>query len=186
MSSRGALVVVGAVTLGLATSGVATAQTADPGRVSETQLRASIRVLDAASSVRVLTPEVESLVDETTTAGLTTVTLSADVLFAFAKADLTPDATAKIAEIAQRLAGVSGTVQVVGHTDSIGADPDNLVLSQARAGNVRSALLAALPRPLTIDATGRGESEPVAPNTSGGKDDPVARAKNRRVTISFR
>lgn len=35
-------------------------------------------------------------------------------------------------------------------------------------------------------ATGHGEASPVAPNTLSGRDNPLGRAKNRRVEISYR
>lgn len=111
----------------------------------------------------------------------TRVTLSADVLFAFNKATLTPTARRTIARIAKRL---EGTVRVDGHTDSIGSDAYNLRLSRRRALAVVGVLRKASSG-TRFSARGRGESSPVAPNTSGGKDDPAGRARNRRVTISY-
>jgi len=39
---------------------------------------------------------------------------------------------------------------------------------------------------LQIAASGVGETQPVAPDMLGGKDNPAGRALNRRVVITFR
>ena len=123
-----------------------------------------------------------------------TVRISADVLFDFNRATpvdfnratLTETARRRIAALADRLRGVSGTVTVSGHTDSIGADDYNLDLSERRAQAVKTELERALQgAPLQIEAKGYGETRPVAPNEQGGKDNPEGRAKNRRVDITY-
>ena len=115
-----------------------------------------------------------------------TVRISADVLFDFGKSTLTDTARRRIAGIAPRLRGVKGTVQVSGHSDSIGDPGYNLTLSEQRAEAVRTELRGALngagPR---LQAKGYGEARPIAPNERGGKDDPLGRAKNRRVEITY-
>lgn len=116
--------------------------------------------------------------------GTVQVDLSADVLFAFDSAALSPDASARISEVASRVgAEASGPVAVVGHTDSLGDDAYNQSLSEQRAAAVTAALQAAAPS--TYQAAGRGESEPVAPNEVDGQDNPAGRQLNRRVTITF-
>jgi len=56
-----------------------------------------------------------------------------------------------------------------------------------RAETVRIALTALLTGiPVTFKATGHGESEPIAVETTpNGKNNPAGRAKNRRVEIRF-
>jgi OmpA-OmpF porin, OOP family len=115
----------------------------------------------------------------------TKVTLSADVLFAFNRAQLTPAARRTVARIGRRLRSAGGTVQVDGYTDSVGSDAYNLRLSQRRARAVIAALRSAAGAGKRFSARGHGESSPVAPNSEGGKDNPAGRAKNRRVTISY-
>ncbi len=155
--------------------------------VPQSTLDSSVTSIDVASTVRSLTLPVESLKTETITGGVTSITLSADVLFDFGKATLTPAAASTVSHLAARLSQARGAVSVVGHTDSIGTPADNLALSLARAQTVRTALLSGLTgRPVQVVASGRGELAPVAPNALGGKDNPVGRAKNRRVVISFR
>ncbi|HKO29088.1 MAG TPA: OmpA family protein [Solirubrobacteraceae bacterium] len=117
-----------------------------------------------------------------------TIALSADVLFQFNKATLTPRAHAVISQVASRIeARATGVVRVDGYTDSIGTDQVNIPLSQARAASVVHALKPLVGgAPVTFQTAGHGSADPVAPNTlAGGADNPRGRALNRRVTISF-
>lgn len=117
-----------------------------------------------------------------------TIALSADVLFQFDKATLTPRAQGVISQVATRIkTRAVGVVRIDGYTDSIGTDQVNIPLSQARAASVVRALKPLTAgAPVTFKATGFGSADPVAPNTlPGGGDNPAGRALNRRVTISF-
>lgn len=78
----------------------------------------------------------------------------------------------------------TAAVQVTGYTDSIGTDAANLALSQQRAQAVAAAITAAR-ADLKLEIRGRGAADPVAPNTSGGQDDPEGRRLNRRVEIRY-
>lgn len=120
------------------------------------------------------------------------VDLSTDVLFAFDSDVLGPDAGAAIdVAVAQLQAQVSRTVTITGHTDSQGDDAYNLGLSQRRAEAVRAALAAKLGAGWTLNATGVGESDPVADETppkdvsKAEADTAVAEAQrvNRRVGV---
>ena len=114
-------------------------------------------------------------------------TLAGDIYFEFGSAVLVPRAAADLATVAAQVreAGVPA-LDVVGDTDSVGSDADNLALSQARAASVVAALQPHLPG-VTLTPDGRGEIELVAEETTeDGQDDPVARALNRRVTITRR
>jgi outer membrane protein OmpA-like peptidoglycan-associated protein len=113
--------------------------------------------------------------------------LAADVLFAFGKADLSPAAQGRLAEVAERLrVQARGTVRIDGHTDGIGSDAANLALSRRRAEAVRDALREALSgTSLAFEVTGFGESRPVASESKNGRDNPAGRARNRRVEIRF-
>jgi outer membrane protein OmpA-like peptidoglycan-associated protein len=117
-----------------------------------------------------------------------TIALSADVLFQFDKATLTPRAHAVISQVAARIEQrATGVVRVDGYTDSIGTDQVNIPLSQARAASVVRAVKPLIGgASVTFQAAGHGSGDPVAPNTlAGGADNPSGRALNRRVTISF-
>jgi outer membrane protein OmpA-like peptidoglycan-associated protein len=109
-----------------------------------------------------------------------------DVLFEFGKAELTLDAHAKVRGIAEVLDSTARArkVSVEGHTDSVGAFSFNQDLSERRAENVALALVDAGVSPGRIFTRGYGERYPVASNTyADGSDNPVGRAKNRRVEV---
>jgi outer membrane protein OmpA-like peptidoglycan-associated protein len=114
------------------------------------------------------------------------VTLSSDVLFAFNSARLSPAATHILAGVAKQInSRATGTVSVVGYTDSIGSTSYNLALSKRRAAAV-VARIAPLIHGVTLRPSGRGEADPVAPNTNAdGSDNPAGRAQNRRVTLTY-
>lgn len=73
------------------------------------------------------------------------------------------------------------SVDVIGHTDSVGDASYNQNLSSRRAQSVSNILTSNNVPPRRIRAYGRGESEPVASNgTASG------RAANRRVEVVIR
>jgi outer membrane protein OmpA-like peptidoglycan-associated protein len=137
--------------------------------------------------VFVVSANIEGDSTEAETTGRVQLTLGADVLFAFGKADLTPAANQRLAQIADRIRQqAKGIVRIDGHTDSIGDPASNQRLSQQRAEAVRVALAPLAESSVTFQVTGHGETRPVADNaTPDGKDNPAGRAKNRRVEIRF-
>ncbi|WP_176984745.1 OmpA family protein [Asanoa ishikariensis] len=147
-----------------------------------------IDVVTAAVDVFVVTGSIEGDSTEAESTDRVELTLGADVLFKFGKANLTAAAHQKLARIADRIRGqAKGVILIDGHTDAIGNPTDNLELSRRRAETVRIALKALLAgTSVTFKATGHGESEPIAvETTANGKDNPAGRAKNRRVEIRF-
>lgn len=115
--------------------------------------------------------------------GETVVTLTADILFAFGKADLPPAAKKKIGELARK-APRSARMTVDGHTDSVGTAGSNTKLSQRRADAVAKVIRATRPD-LKLTVKGFGETRPLEPNRLGGEDNPEGRAKNRRVELRY-
>lgn len=173
-----------AVLLAVLLTGTAAASEEVPGPSTE-ELGRSVSVFDLDGSVTAFDLEgsVTSFESERQDAGDTVLSLASDILFAFGSAELPPTAAARIGELVAPLPrGVP--VSVTGHTDSIGQPAANLALSQQRAQAVATAVAAARPE-LTLTVQGRGDTEPVAPNTRGGEDDPEARALNRRVEVRF-
>lgn len=68
-------------------------------------------------------------------------------------------------------------IKIIGHTDSDGADTDNLDLSKRRSASVKDELVKTFGiNASRIESDGMGEGSPVAPN-----DKPVNKALNRRV-----
>ncbi len=141
------------------------------GQPSADQITASIRVWDPSGHV--------DPIESTTTEGEeTVVSLDSDILFAFGSAELSPSAVSRIADLVADLPpGIA--VSVIGHTDDVGTDADNLALSRQRAETVAGAVAAARPD-LVLDVEGRGESDPVQSNR-----DPEGREQNRRVELRY-
>ncbi|MEU8261115.1 OmpA family protein [Micromonospora sp. NPDC048999] len=146
--------------------------------------------LDITAPALDIVVPIEDLTDGSITAesrSRVELTLAADVLFAFGKADLTPAARARLVEIAEQLrAEARGNVRIDGHTDSIGSGQSNLALSRRRAEAVRAELARLLgDAPVHFVVQGFGKARPVAPNQVDGRDNPAGRARNRRVEIRF-
>ena len=139
----------------------------------------------AAESVFKLNADdsVTGLEKTTKDAGTAVVTLTSDLLFEFGKAALTPASTAAIPDVAKGIAQGAG-VAVDGYTDSLGTDAINVPLSQQRAQAVATALAAARPD-LVLTVAGHGSTNEVAPNQTAGMDNPMGRAQNRRVTLTY-
>ncbi|QVQ53649.1 OmpA family protein [Spiractinospora alimapuensis] len=112
----------------------------------------------------------------------------ADVLFEFDEAQLTPEGEEILRDRAGELEeeGVDGmTINIDGHTDDKGAADYNLTLSEERAAAVETFLAEVLSdADVTFESQGHGEEQPVAKNERGGWDNPLGRAKNRRVEIA--
>lgn len=120
------------------------------------------------------------------TATQTIIEIASDVLFAFDKADLSPEAPAQLHRAAELIRqGGSGPIEVRGYTDTHGEDTYNLALSERRAVAVADWLAnEARIDTARLRPRGYGEADPVAPNEgSEGNDYPEGRALNRRVTI---
>lgn len=129
-------------------------------------------------------PDIEPFEPEVTTDGADkVVSLDTDVLFEFGKAELSEEARTAVAEAVADVPD-KAKVRVEGHTDSVGDDADNLTLSKKRAQAVADVLKKER-SDLKLTVTGKGEKQPVAPNESGGKDNPEGREKNRRVEIRY-
>lgn len=108
------------------------------------------------------------------------ITLSGAVLFEFGKATLLPAAKRRLEEVATALKAQNAntSITIEGHTDSVGTDENNMELSRERAEAVREYFVSQGIDAGRIRAVGRGETEPVAANTT-----PEGRANNRRVEI---
>ncbi len=69
-------------------------------------------------------------------------------------------------------------IRIVGHTDNIGSDRANQILSEGRCKEVKQAMIDRSIKPERIEIEGRGESDPIVPNTTEEN-----RQMNRRVEI---
>lgn len=90
------------------------------------------------------------------------LTLSADVLFDFNKAQLREAGKSKLDELASQIKDAKvDEIVVVGHADRIASEQYNQKLSEERALAVKSYLAERSARTNVITAQGKGESEPV-------------------------
>lgn len=111
-------------------------------------------------------------------------TTSADTLFDFDKSALKPEGRATLDNLVEKLKPVDVEVIIaVGHTDSIGTHAYNQKLSERRAAAVKDYLVGRGIDAGRIQASGKGETQPVAANRVNGRDNPQGRAQNRRVEI---
>lgn len=112
------------------------------------------------------------------------VVFKGDGMFSGGLDQLSPATLSVLAKVADALAQVDGQVRVVGHTDNqpikLPQFPDNQVLSQKRAQAVLDVLQAKGVDASRMQAIGRGDTQPLQPNTS-----PDGRAQNRRVEIEL-
>jgi outer membrane protein OmpA-like peptidoglycan-associated protein len=114
--------------------------------------------------------------------GYLLVNLPDDVLFASGSAALRPYLQGEVRSIAANLVSYpSSNIEVVGHTDDVGAAAMNMDLSQRRAYSVANVLVGAGVPPSRVSTYGRGEDQPIASNQTAG-----GRAQNRRVEIIIR
>ena len=102
-----------------------------------------------------------------------------DVLFAFNKYDLKPEAREKLAKVSGILLAYPNLkLQVEGYTDNIGSDEYNQKLSEERADSVRDYLVSQSVPDGNITAQGYGKTHPIADNSTNS-----GRAQNRRVEL---
>jgi outer membrane protein OmpA-like peptidoglycan-associated protein len=134
-------------------------------------------VLDLTTGVA----DLEQAVTTRATPKQISVALASDVLFATDRATLSPKAKALLLRAAAEVktTGGSGVLQVVGYTDNTGSTSHNVDLSRRRAAAVAAAMKPLLPG-VQLPVSGKGETDPVAPNDTVG-----GRQLNRRVSLIF-
>lgn len=100
-----------------------------------------------------------------------------DVLFEFGRAGVLPKFFPVVSSFAKVLNDYKKTgILIVGHTDSVGEDLANMVLSTQRADSARTLLMADGISAGRLNAWGLGERLPIASNATE-----EGRARNRRV-----
>jgi OOP family OmpA-OmpF porin len=110
-----------------------------------------------------------------------THTVSAHMLFDFDKAILKEAGKAELHRLDELIKSQGLTVRdidVVGHTDSVGAEVYNQALSERRAKAVKNYMVSEGINSSILDVIGKGELQPVATN-----DTDEGRALNRRLDI---
>ncbi len=162
-------------------------------RVSGTVLSTDVQVDEFVSAV----PERFGLLVLVDRSGLATVDVTAllsavqgqinelltsnPIQFAPLSADIDPASDGVLVELAELLNQVEGNeVEIVGHTDSVGDEQENLLLSQDRARAVLDRLVELGVDAGRLTSRGEGEANPIADN---GTDE--GRALNRRIEFVF-
>ena len=154
------------------------AEAASAAAAQQAQAQVAAAEAEKARLREELRAQLNQVLETKEEAGRLIVNMS-DVLFDFGQYTLKPGAKEKLAKISGILISHPGlTLEVDGHTDSVGSDAVNLTLSERRADTVRTYLVSQGVAPDTITAHGFGKDKPVATN-----DTAAGRQLNRRVEI---
>lgn len=104
-----------------------------------------------------------------------------NLFFATNKTVILPQSEQAMSDLASFMAENPGvTIHIVGHTDAVGTDEANQILSEGRANAVRADLIGRGIAGERITTEGKGEKEPVADN-----DTEEGRQLNRRVEFTI-
>jgi len=166
----------------------------DPVARDLAQLKAAEPAAAASSGPVAATPAIsEQLAAEiargevsvTDSAGMSTIVIRSDRLFASGSARLEPELEPVVQRVASALDRVPGIILVTGHTDDVpirtARFPSNWELSNERAASVMKLMAGKLTDPSRLRAEGVADSAPLVPNDSAAN-----RARNRRVVITLR
>ena len=104
------------------------------------------------------------------------ITVAADALFDFNKADLRAEGKAKLDKLAADIKGIKLEVIIaVGHADRFGTDAYNQKLSEKRAEAVKAYLVSKGVEPNRVYTEGKGKKQPIT------KADQCKGAKSKKV-----
>ncbi len=104
-----------------------------------------------------------------------------NVFFEFDKYDLKPESKTSLIRLQKfLLENPNVNILITGHTDNVGSVAYNQALSLQRAESVQSFLVAAGLHPGRVMVEGKGDKEPMVPNSN-----PKNQALNRRITIKI-
>ena len=109
------------------------------------------------------------------------VTFESGLLFDYDSDRIKPAAAENLRSLARSLNNYPSTdLVIVGHTDNVGPDEYNADLSQRRSRAAANYLASLGVNPNRLRTYGRGETEPVAANTTD-----TGRQQNRRVEVAI-
>ena len=104
-----------------------------------------------------------------------------NIFFDTAKWDLKPESTVELDKLVALLkTNPDVPIEISGHTDDVGKDADNMILSQKRAKSVVNYLVEKGVNAAKIKSEGYGKTRPYLPNTSDEN-----RKLNRRIEVKF-
>jgi type VI secretion system protein ImpK len=130
-----------------------------------------------------LRPEIQQgLVSVVGTPSVPIVRIANRGLFVLGGAAVQPAFIPLLSRIGAALKTEPGRVQLVGYTDNLPIHtvqfPSNFQLSLARAQSAQAIIAKVLDDPARVGAEGRGEAEPIGPNTTA-----EGREQNRRIEV---
>lgn len=100
--------------------------------------------------------------------------------FDFAKSTIRSTSYPSLNRVSDLLKTKDFSLKLAGHTDNVGSDAANMKLSKDRAESVKSYLVSQGVNPSRVEATGYGESQPIASNKTA-----KGRQQNRRVEFTL-
>jgi OOP family OmpA-OmpF porin len=103
-----------------------------------------------------------------------------DLEFDAGKATIRSKSYATLDKVADLLVKKNFSLKLAGHTDNTGSESANLKLSKDRAESLKAYLVSKGANPSRIEATGYGETQPIASNKTE-----AGRQKNRRVEFTL-
>jgi outer membrane protein OmpA-like peptidoglycan-associated protein/Tol biopolymer transport system component len=104
-----------------------------------------------------------------------------NIFFKFGSAELMPESMPEINQVAKLLRENSSMkIKITGHTDDIGTDEANQLLSEQRASSVVQAIIQKGIEPKRLTAEGKGEKQPIADNKT-----PDGQSQNRRIEMTI-
>ena len=103
-----------------------------------------------------------------------------NLFFNFGTAGLLSESLPELKRVASIIIKNGLKVEISGHTDDIGTEKQNQLLSENRAGNVKDFLIKQGCDPSIFTLIGYGATRNIADNTSD-----EGRLKNRRVELRF-
>jgi outer membrane protein OmpA-like peptidoglycan-associated protein/Mg-chelatase subunit ChlD len=135
-------------------------------------LRDSLKAIEIKNQVKVIT------FDEMIENGIS-VPMN-NLFFAFGKYDLLPSSIPELKRMVNIIKKYNLKVEISGHTDNVGDDKSNQLLSDRRSKSVKDFLIVSGCDDKLLQTIGYGESKPVDSN-----DNERGRANNRRVELRF-
>ena len=104
-----------------------------------------------------------------------------NIFFDTNKAILKKESFAELNRVVALIKTNNFKIELFGHTDNVGKNDYNLLLSQKRADAVRKYFIEKGIPPADVSALGKGEAAPIEKN-----DSEKGKAKNRRVEVKFK
>jgi outer membrane protein OmpA-like peptidoglycan-associated protein/TolA-binding protein len=135
-------------------------------------LRDSTKAVDIKKDIKVIS--FEEMIDKGISVPMN------NLFFDFGKYDLLPSSIPELKRVANIIKRYNLKIEISGHTDDIGEDRNNQILSERRSKSVKDFFIESGCNERLLQTIGYGESKPIDTNETE-----KGRANNRRVEIKF-